>query len=320
MRSIRELQYLAGNYFRYLRGRDYFHQLQGLGHYFQDDRCYYNDLTKKADWTGPCRDGVPILHSVSLQTDFVFPITVFLYGLGSLDRYFLESRPKHLDQSRRVAEWMIANVLPQGCFDNKWNIADFGNKYYSNNSAMCQGLALSFAVRVVRHALVDAPTCRQLDELLEPMKTNMLAPVEQGGAMLCTDDGPVLLECCWKNHAVILNGWVYGVFGLMDYLALRDDAEGKAFLNETLDAMTAVLPRYRLPSGWSYYDDQGRISSPFYHPLHVVMMDALHRLTGRPVFREYMESFGRADNAFNRLRYTLVKMKDKLTDRVAPSG
>jgi hypothetical protein len=288
--------------------------MQGLGSHFHDDRCYYNNLDHKADWPGSCVDGVPVLRTVKSNTEFVFPITVFLFGLGSLDRYFLTNRENYLDQVRRVSAWMVKNILPNGSFDNKCNIVDPKVAYYSNNSAMCQGLALSFLTRVIRYGLVDSETCRHLDNLLEPMKTSMLTPVDQGGTMLCTDKGPALLEFCLKQHTIILNGWIYAVFGLMDYVRHKNDEKAKEVLDCTILAMVALLPQYRLPSGWSYYDDQGRISSPFYHALHVALLDAMHRLTGQTVFREYMESFERTNHIFNRFRYTLVKIKDKLHD------
>lgn len=59
----------------------------------------------------------------------------------------------------------------------------------------------------------------------------------------------------------------------------------------------------------------GRISSPFYHELHVALLDAMHRLTGKDVFDEYARRFQRANRGLNRCLYTLVKIRDKLTDR-----
>jgi hypothetical protein len=320
MRNIRELLSLGRDFARYCVGKDYFHQLQPLGPYFRDDRCYYNDVTHKADWTGPRVDDVPVLRTVASRTNFIFPITIFLYGIGSIDKYFLESDRKYLDQSRRVGAWMVHNSLPDGSFDNHWNILDPKIDYYSNNSAMCQGLALSFATRAVHYSLVDSAIHQQLEDMLEPIAANMRTPVAQGGTALYTKDGPVLLEFCRIEPAVVLNGWIFAIFGLIDYLRWRDDASAKAFLDETLTTMTAVLSRYCLPSGWSYYNDQGRISSPFYHPLHIAQLDALYRLTGRTVFYEYMKTFKRSNHALNRFRYTLVKIKDKLTDKTECSG
>ena len=78
--------------------------------------------------------------------------------------------------------------------------------------------------------------------------------------------------------------------------------------------MIAVLSRYCLPGGWSIYNSEGRISSPFYHDLHIALLDAMFRLTAKDAFRDYAQSFRRANGGLNRCRYTLLKMWDKLTD------
>jgi heparosan-N-sulfate-glucuronate 5-epimerase len=90
-------------------------------------------------------------------------------------------------------------------------------------------------------------------------------------------------------------------------------------LRMTLETMRRVLPTYCLPGGWSYYDNMGRISSPFYHDLHIAMLDAMYRLTGEPEFDKYKNVFSKSNSRFNRIRYTLNKIKDKLLDRDAVS-
>jgi len=315
MRNINELLYLGRDFFRYLRGTDYFHQPQGLGRHFQDDRCYYNDLTKKADWTGVRRDGLPVLHVAASGQGIVLPIMALLYGIGSVDKYFAGAGDKYLDQAQSVCRWLLTNILPQGCFDNAWSSLDPKyDFYYSNNSAMCQGLAISFAVRVIRYELADQDTRQRLEAILESVKSNMLAPVDQEGASLRTPEGLFLLEFCRKDNYVVLNGWIFAVFGLIDYLKHRQDSQAAAFLDDTLSTMIAVLPRYCLRNGWSLYDNEGRISSPFYHDLHISLLDAMHRLTNQSAFRDHMQLFRRANHTFNKCRYTLVKMRDKLTD------
>jgi hypothetical protein len=314
MRNLRELSHLGRDFTRYLRGKDYFHVPQGLGHYFQDDRCYYNDLTKKADWPGAHRENLPVMHWVASGEDVVWPIMVLLYGLGSIDKYLTGGGDRYLQQAQAVCRWMPAQLLPQGYFDNRWSSLDPELAFYSNNSAMCQGLAISFATRALRCKLVDRDACRRLDELMEAIKTNMLAPLDREGTSLRTPEGLFFLEFCRKDQLVVLNGWIFAVFGLVDYLKHRQDPQTAALLDETLATMIAVLPRYCLPSGWSLYNSEGRISSPFYHDLHIALLDALFRLTARDAFRDYAQSFRRANCAWNRCRYTLLKMRDKLTD------
>jgi len=315
MRSHQELLYLGRDFFRYLGGRDYFRQSQGLGYYFQDERCYYNDLTGKADWNGARRDGLPLLYVAAADESIVWPITVLLFGLGSIDKYFLGAGDVYLRQVRSVVRWIAENPPPEGIFDNRWNLLYPKNEFYSNNSAMCQGLALSFTTRVVRYQLADPEDCSRLDRMLDSIYSGLNQPVEQGGTVLRNPDGVFLMEFCGKPHNVVLNGWIFAVFGLMDYQKHRRNPSADALLEETLASMESVLPRYSLPNGWSYYDQNKRLSSPFYHMLHIAQLDAMHRLTQRQVYRIYWERFLRGNSRRNQLRYMLVKIKDKLMDR-----
>ncbi len=86
MRSPRDLLSLSGEFYRYLRGTDYFRQPQGLGRYFDDPRCYYNDLRGKADWKGTLVDGVPALCVTATGREIALPVMTLLYGIGSMDR------------------------------------------------------------------------------------------------------------------------------------------------------------------------------------------------------------------------------------------
>ncbi|NQU26226.1 MAG: hypothetical protein HQ567_33480 [Candidatus Nealsonbacteria bacterium] len=315
MRNIKELLFLARDYYRYLRGKDYFRQPQPLGAHFRDDRCYYNDLTGKAAWDGTYIDGVPALRVATNGSDAVLPVTVLLYGLGSMDRYFLEDRREFIDNVRNAAAWMIANVLPEGHYNNHLKESTDQDEFYSSNSAMTQGLALSFAVRTVTHELVDQQTADELRGLIRTLVGNMLLPVARRGTALHEGDDLFLMEFCRKDHTIVLNGWIFALFGLIDYTGFCHDEQAEAGLKTSLSTMAKVLPEYQLPNGWSYYDNAGRICSPFYHNLHIALLDAMHRLTGEPVFAQCRDVSRQANRRWNRVVYTVNKIKDKLLDR-----
>ena len=317
MRSIKELMSLAAEFGRYLTGNDYFRKRQGLGPYFQDPRCYYNDLRHKADWDGAVIGGLPALHMINSGQDILLPIMVLLYGLGNIDRYFLDNNPARLEPVGRVGEWFVSNLLPEGYFDNAWSERHPTLEFYSNNSAMSQGLALSFAVRAIQYDLVDGELRGRLEALVEQIVANMLRPSEQNGTALYRGEDVYLLEDCEKESDVVLNGWIFGLFGLYDYLRLCTNDSVQGTYRATVDTLRRALPRYRLTSGWSYYDERGRISSPFYHDLHIVQLDAMHRLTGIAEFAIYRDVFRLANHRVNKIWYTLNKIKDRLLDQNA---
>jgi heparosan-N-sulfate-glucuronate 5-epimerase len=312
MRSIREIRSLATDFWRYITGHDYFRQPQPLGSYFSDARCYYNDVRGKAAWTGPYRNGVPVFPEPDGRLR-VSPCMVMLYGLGSVDRFLLEGDPQRLHGIRAVARWLQGNVSADGFWPD-YIKEKVRHEFYSANSAMNQGLALSFLVRVIRYVDGAGLPIAELTELVRAVAANMLKPAAEGGTTSRRGSHILFLEYCRRDEAVVFNGWVYAVFGLMDYVQFQVDEVARAALEQTLNTMRIRVCDYQLPDGWSRYDDHGRISSPFYHRLHISLLDALSRLTAESVYVDCLRRAKAADTLVNRIRYTVRKIGDKLTD------
>ena len=317
MRSLRDYVFLARDFWRFVRGKDYFRQSQGLGSYFVDERCYYNDLRGKAVWRGAHLSNVPALYIPSQDRNVISPCMVMLYGLGNLDRFFLETNPTFLANSRNVAAWLVDNVRPEGYWDGGFMALDTAHRYYSNNSSMNQGLALSFLVRILEYRLIEGDLADRAHMLVKAVVSNMLLPIAAQGTALRAGDDLFFCEFARTDDCVVLNGWIYGVFGLWDYCRFYEDSAAEAALEATLRTLQKFLPSYRLPDDWSLYDNRGRVASPFYHDLHISLLDALHRLTGDSVFAAHLAAFERANSRRNRVRYMMGKIREKLTDTEA---
>jgi heparosan-N-sulfate-glucuronate 5-epimerase len=312
--------YLALDFWRYLRGKDYFRQPQGLGPYFRDARCYYNDLTSKALWDGEVQDGVPVLFLPSSGKTVASPCMVLLWALGSLDRYFLEGKGGYLDNAERAARWLVANVLPAGYWEGDFQASDPSHEYYSGNSCMNQGLALSFLTRVLQNRLFDSVLRVEIEDIARRVAENMLRPLDQGGTARERGEDLYLFEFASKDECVVFNGWVYGLFGLWDHARRTADPVTQRQLDRSLATFKRALPRSVRNDGWSYYDTGGRLASPFYHDLHISLLEALHLLTGERAFREQMRAFQNANGRLNRVWFTLNKIKDKLRDNALYSS
>ena len=81
-----------------------------------------------------------------------------------------------------------------------------------------------------------------------------------------------------------------GKLGLYDYFL----ATGERQAEELFQKATATIAKslYMFDIGfWSLYEQSGTrlkmIASPFYHRLHIVQLDVLHRLTGLEIFADY---------------------------------
>jgi len=318
MPTLYELALMARDFLPVVLGRDYFHHPQPLGGYFRDPRCYYNDLRGKVAWKGPRIGSLPALYFPRFDREVLFPVMVLQYGLGSIDRLRLDGAADCSEHVAAVAEWVVSELRTKDYLPSLTAFSDSAEGLYSDNSAMVQGQTLSFLVRVVRQGLAPDRVLEQARQILPRVWENMIAPVDTGGTALSEGDRLYFCEYCRKDRHVVLNGWIFALFGLLDYWDYRRE---DCFL-QPLRATTATLAEeaasFLMASDWSRYDNLGRAASPSYHALHVHLFDALRRLFPRhPAFGLCHQRLARGLRPWNRLRFTLLKIKDKLRDRNA---
>lgn len=312
-RKFVDILYLMRDVIRITSGRDYFHLTEKLGNYFNDGCSYYSDFTGKVNWKGTYIDNVPALYIPSIDKNILFPSMILQYGLGCIDMYFITRDRSFLSKVSNVYVWIIHNIEIDGYLSNRFKELDSHSNYYSDNSAMTEGLALSFLVRVVQHGLI------QLDfvdatEMMRKIFQNMVLPLEKGGTAIYKGGDTYFCEYCRTDEYVVLNGWIFAIFGLHDYQRYFKDGASEGYLNGTLDTLEKVIINYILKDKWSYYDNKGRISSVTYQTLHIHLMDALYRLTNRIVFRNMYRDLKKGNNYINVFKYTFLKVIDKLKD------
>ena len=317
MVDLHNLIYMARDFWPVLTGRDYFHQPQRLGGYFQDRRCYYNDFTGKTVWKGKYLEGVPALYIPAWEKHITFPIMVLQYGLGSVDKFFIEGDKSYLDNIANVTLWLLRNLNSEDYLDNHFPVLDTGYQYFSSNSAMAQGQALSFLIRVKEHGLFNEQLAEELNIRITSIFSNMIRPLEKQGTALKKDSDVYFCEVCRTDDYVVLNGWIYAIFGLLDYYLCYKDSLAREHLEATLMTLKRELPAYMLPTGWSYYDNKGRVCSPFYQALHIYLFEALHRLKKEYEFDSICMRLRAAYTFGNRMRFTLAKIREKIADSQA---
>jgi hypothetical protein len=163
--------------------------------------------------------------------------------------------------------------------------------------------------------LAGSADLERLREAMAAMFASMVRPMQDGGTSSSQNGRVRFHEVCSEDHQVVLNGWIYAIFGLLDFQRHTGRDDVAAVYDQTLATPEADLPRYILPDGWSVYDSLGRVASPFYHSLHIHLMDAVARLSGREAFIAALRTFAGADTAWKRFAYTAKKIGDKIRDR-----
>lgn len=278
-----------------LLGKSIHHVNQDEGKVFSKDLLmgYYNNLTEKVTRGGDY--DVP-KSFVDTGDEIYFSIEIFQYGLGAYDLYLLSEKKDGamLRKTVACAEWAIVNQQEDGA----WVTFSYETPDYPY-SAMAQGEAISLLLRVYQET-------KEEKFLLAANKAKdfLLLSFEEGGPTKYDGNDVYLYEC--PKDPLILNGWIFSLWGLMDYCKLVDDINAKNVLDRTLATLERKLPDFNL-SYWSMYEDGHRISSPFYHKLHVAQLNVMYDLTGKEVYKLYADKWHRYEKNWLYRKIAFVK-------------
>lgn len=308
MREASKRIRLLSHWAKMFLGRSYYHTPQDLGKAFVpgEPRGFFNDLTHKVQWRGLVDEqGVPV-NIVEDEKRVYFATTIVQKALGHWDMWLITGATEHKNQFLSLCNWLLQHQNDQG----GWPLwPQLGLYLPSPYSAMTQGEAISALVRawiLTRDQNYLSATRQALVPLMRI--------VDEGGTRRVVQEGSILEEVPSFETSGILNGWVFSLFGLYDYLLVEENPQAKALLEDTLCALRDYLPRYNA-GYWSFYDLTGTLASPFYHRLHIAQLQALELAFPEhaPVFRSTKEAFlSQLRNSFNRTRALLAKGYQKI--------
>lgn len=279
---------LALRWARMLAGKSYWHLDQGLGKRFVPGELsgYYNDLSGKARWNGPVdAGGLPLNYTLD-GVPVHFPTILFQKALGHWDIWLSGERQeaRHYEAFLRLADW--AQATQDEC--GGWKMPPALQKHYdSPYSCITQGEGISLLVRAFS-ATADGSYMASAQRALDPL----LTPVEEEGTLRHVPSGLVLEEYPLRAGNTVLNGWIFGLYGLYDFFLVNGSREIQKALGSSLNALVAYLPKYDV-GFWSCYDTSGALASPSYHRLHIAQLRALE-LT----FPEHAEAFAKSRATF----------------------
>ncbi len=252
---------------------------------------YYMPFSGKADYSGEYdHAGIPLLNyrgKIGLQYN---PIAIAQYGLGNYNLYRRTGDAGRRRKFTAAADWLVSNLEQGPAGLRVWN-HHFDFEYRDLlrapwHSALAQGQGISLLVR----AYADTENAEYLDTAGLAFQA-FLNGVDSGGVTYVDDGGHTWFEEYIVSPPThILNGFIWATWGVYDYLlATRESAAQKLFHN-AVATIAANLPRYDA-GFWSIYEQSGTrlsmLASPFYHRLHIVQLQIMHRLTGEDTFREF---------------------------------
>lgn len=262
---------------------------------------YYNNLTEKITKFGFPGNQIPIVEPAP-GVKMEFSIAVFQYGIAAYDLYLQTKGQSYLSKLKACADWAIDHQEANGAW------ATFTYKRPDQlYSAMAQGEGISMLIR----AHIAIGDSKYLDAA-KAAKIFMMKPINDGGTSLYHEGKIYLYE--YLHAPQVLNGWIFAAWGLYDYAKFFEDQIALSEWNNTVSAMVEKLPLY--DNGfWSKYSDGRSVANPFYHKLHIALLNTMYDLTGIDTFKKYAELFQAYQNKrLNKTRAIIYKFWLKLLE------
>ncbi len=284
-----------------LRGNSVHHVNQDEGKIYSitEVNGYYNNLTEKVSRFGLEGNQIPKSY-VDSGDEIYFAIEIFQYGLAAYDLYLLNNDNEMLGKAIACADWAINNQKPNGAW------AAFSHKTPNHPfSSMAQGEGISLLIRVYKETKDE-----KYINAIHKAKDFMLTPISEGGTTKYEGEKVYFYE--FTHDPLVLNGWIFSTWGLMDYVKWFRDEKVQAIVLKTINTIKESISEFDT-GYWSKYDISKRICSPFYHNLHIAQLRVMYKLTGEKVFMDYADLWeSYAKKSLFKKRAFLVKAFQKI--------
>lgn len=202
--------------------------------------------------------------------------------------------------------WFVDNQDMQGA----WTIACYNSSdFLSQYSAMAQGQAISVLIRAFQ------ATCeKHYLHTAQRAAAFMIDSRNSGGTTRFTSDGVIFEEYPKKKALAVLNGWIHALMGLYEFSFFTDDQHSLGFIDESLHALSLLLPNYDL-GYWSRYDLNGGLASVYYQKEHIGQLTQLGK-----IFSEHTQLFNamadKFHRQFNSFQSRSIVMRKRLAHRI----
>lgn len=260
---------------------------QGLAPFVAGDPAsgYYNDLRVELG-TEDAAEARRRLEALGNDRHRANHVTIAQLALGAWQRRDEDGR--WLEVFAEGAAWLAASLEEDGGLPYLFAMPHTYTIDPPWYSAMAQGQAASVFVRAAL-TLGDDRFAEAAERVILPLTA------EDSSVVVRTPEGPVLQEYPTRPPSHVLNGWIFALWGLYDVAALSDGAgpSGREARRAFLEGTAALVRRvdlYDAGLGWSRYDLYPHrlvhVASPFYHSLHVALLEATADLSGEQALRD----------------------------------
>jgi heparosan-N-sulfate-glucuronate 5-epimerase len=201
-------------------------------------------------------------------------------GLGCFERWLAGEGDEWLASARDTADLLVREQREDGSWVHTF---DYPHTFALSppwTSGMAQGEGASLLLRVHGETGEEA-YLEAARRAVEPLYVSS----SDGGAAAPLDGTLVPEEYPTQPPSLVLNGLLFGLWGLRDVAVATGDERARAAFDGGVDAVVRSIGRWDTGS-WSRYDlyphPVTNLASTAYHHLHITQLDATGRLAARP--------------------------------------
>ena len=214
------------------------------------------------------------------------------YALGHHNLYLNTKRKCHLEVFLSQADWLVESIkgnrfgIPVWLHNFDWEYKEIlRNPWYSG---LAQGIAISVLVRAYK----STKDKKYLDNASQAYIA-FEKDINKGGVVYWDINGsPWIEEYILNPPTHILNGFIWALWGVYDYLLFLKENNARILWENCLDTLVRNIEKFDT-GYWSLYDlsktSIKNLASPFYHKLHIVQLRVLYRLSKIEIFKEFSD-------------------------------
>lgn len=243
-----------------------------------------------------------------------FPITIGQVGLAVFHTYLNTKSEKDKHRFLKFVDWFYENAEVSENLGVRW-LTDVSLPQYKDPGHWQSAFSQSRGISILLRGYQVTHNKKYLD-YAEKALIPFTKFVADGGVTSLTEWGPFYEEYTSDVPILVLNGMIFSLFGIYDYVrAVPDNSTAIQLFSDGIETLKKILPEYDI-GYWSRYNlckadwyphiDPATIG---YQKLHITQLTMMYKMTGENIFKEYADKFKKQINIFNAIRMYKTKYK-----------
>lgn len=223
-----------------------------------------------------------------------WPVTIAQYGLLNYNFYLTHGNEKNKKIFQNVCDWLVQNIADSGAWEH--HIVYHSTVVNEDllppyASAMVQGEAISVLVRGY-HLFGNSDYLDCAAKALKPYSI----PATEGGVLETFCGMPFYEEYPTKTPSLVLNGFIFSLFGLYDLSNTNHKSAelAKELFEKGTATLVKLLPLYdggfcsRYDLSYITAPPRNKNMNPFYHAIHVNQLVAMNSIIHSDILSYYI--------------------------------